>query len=234
MSTAYHYINQNKLMKIAIIVAMDKELALILPRLTEARTLEVNGFTFHSGKMGSREVVVGKCGIGKVNTAVNALTLIEHFKPSVVINTGVAGGTGAARVGDVVVADRIAYHDVWCGPDTIHGQAAGCPRLFISTFSDNIFEGLHIRRGLVASGDIFVSKPSEVRHILDLYPDAVAVDMESAAIAHVCHLKHVAFLCVRVVSDTPGGEDNILQYENFWQDAPQHTFEVIDTVVARL
>lgn len=99
-------------MKIAIIVAMDKELALILPRLTEARTLEVNGFTFHSGKMGSREVVVGKCGIGKVNAAVNALTLIEHFKPSVVINTGVAGGTGAARVGDVVVADRIAYHDV--------------------------------------------------------------------------------------------------------------------------
>ena len=171
---------------------------------------------------------------GKVNAAVNALTLIEHFKPSVVINTGVAGGTGAARVGDVVVADRIAYHDVWCGPDTIHGQAAGCPRHFISTFSDNIFEGLHIRRGLVASGDIFVSKPSEVRHILDLYPDAVAVDMESAAIAHVCHLKQVSFLCVRVVSDTPGGEDNISQYENFWQDAPQHTFEVIDTVVARL
>ena len=213
---------------------MTKELNLLLPLMDNRETRKVGGTEFHLGNIGTNRVALMECGIGKVNAAVNALTLIEHFKPSVVINTGVAGGTGAARVGDVVVADRIAYHDVWCGPDTIHGQAAGCPRHFISTFSDNIFEGLHIRRGLVASGDIFVSKPSEVRHILDLYPDAVAVDMESAAIAHVCHLKQVSFLCVRVVSDTPGGEDNISQYENFWQDAPQHTFEVIDTVVARL
>ena len=221
-------------MKIAIIAAMQKELDLLLPLIEHCSAVSANDYTFYTGSIGGRDIVAVKSGIGKVNAAIATLTLIDTFHPSLVINTGVAGGTGAARVGDVVVADRIAYHDVWCGPDTIHGQAAGCPRHFISTFSDNIFEGLHIRRGLVASGDIFVSKPSEVRHILDLYPDAVAVDMESAAIAHVCHLKQVSFLCVRVVSDTPGGEDNISQYENFWQDAPQHTFEVIDTVVARL
>lgn len=221
-------------MKIAIIVAMDKELALILPRLSEITTIESDGYTFYSGKMGNRDVVVVKCGIGKVNAAINAMALIERFRPSVVINTGVAGGTGVTHVGDVVVADRIAYHDVWCGPDTIHGQAAGCPRHFVSTFADSLFSGLDIRRGLIASGDIFVSKAAEVRHILDLYPDAVAVDMESAAIAHVCYLKNVPFLCVRVVSDTPGSEDNIAQYETFWQDAPRHTFELIDTVVSRL
>lgn len=221
-------------MKIAIIVAMDKELALLLPRLSEAKTVEADGFTFHTGKIGDREIIVGRCGIGKVNAAISTMTLIERFHPSVIINTGVAGGTGAAGIGDVVVAERIAYHDVWCGPDTIHGQAAGCPRHFISTFPDTLFSGLRVRRGLIASGDIFVSKPSEVQHILSLYPDAVAVDMESAAIAHVCHLKHVPFLCVRVVSDTPGGDDNISQYENFWQEAPEHTFEVIDTVVSRL
>lgn len=221
-------------MKIAIIVAMDKELALIIPRLSDAKTVEANGFTFHTGCIGQREIIACRCGIGKVNAAVGALTLIERFHPSVVINTGVAGGTGATRVGDVVVAERIAYHDVWCGPDTLHGQAAGCPRHFISTFPDSLFDGLNVRRGLIASGDIFVSKASEVEHILSLYPDAVAVDMESAAIAHVCHLKHVPFLCVRVVSDTPGGSDNISQYENFWQEAPEHTFQVIDTVVQRL
>lgn len=221
-------------MKIAIIVAMDKELALILPRLSDVTTVETDGYTFHTGKMGNRDIVVGKCGIGKVNAAVNAFTLIERFKPSVIINTGVAGGTGAVKVGDVVVADRIAYHDVWCGPDTIHGQAAGCPRHFVNTFDDAIFSGLDIHRGLIASGDIFVSKAAEIQHILKLYPNAVAVDMESAAIAHVCHLRHVPFICVRVVSDTPGSGDNIAQYETFWQDAPRHTFEVIDSVISRL
>lgn len=221
-------------MKIGIIVAMDKELALLLPMMEQVCNVVDNGVTFHTGRLHGTDVVVCRCGIGKVNAAVGTLTLIERFHPDLIINTGVAGGTGRARVLDVVVADRIAYHDVWCGPDTIAGQAAGCPRHFVCLMPDELFKGLNVHRGLVASGDIFVSKPSEVRHILDLYPDALAVDMESAAIAHVCHLKHVPFLCVRVVSDTPGSADNIEQYDNFWTDAPQHTFGVLDTVITRL
>lgn len=219
---------------IGIIVAMDKEMALILPRMTEVSRTEANGFTYHTGRLAGKEVVVTRCGIGKVNAAVSALTLIELFKPQAVINTGVAGGTGRTSVGDVVVADRIAYHDVWCGPDTVPGQAAGCPRHFVCDMPDTLFDGLALRHGLVASGDIFVSKAEEVKKITTLYPDAVAVDMESGAIAQVCYIKSVPFLCIRVVSDTPGGDDNISQYENFWTDAPLHTFEVVDTIVNRI
>lgn len=213
---------------------MDKELNLLLPRINSHGVTDINGFTFHTGTLEGQPVVVCRCGIGKVNAAVGTLSLIDQFNPGLIINTGVAGGTGQTKVGDVVVADGIAYHDVWCGPDTVYGQAAGCPAVFPSGVDNAIFADLNVRRGLIASGDVFVSEPAQVEHILLLYPDAVAVDMESAAIAQVCHIKQVPFVCVRVVSDTPGSADNISQYENFWSEAPEHTFELVTEMLRRI
>lgn len=222
-------------MKIAIIAAMSKELALLLPLIESRSTVTANGLKFHTGHIGRHEIIAAECGIGKVNAAIGSLTLIDCFHPDMVINTGVAGGAGAgASILDVVVADKIAYHDVWCGPGTEAGQAAGCPRFFTCPLPNAIFDGLDVKRGLVASGDIFVSRPEEVAHIKSIWPDTVAVDMESAAIAQVCHLKNVPFVCIRVISDTPGSADNIAQYENFWADAPAHTFSVLTALLERL
>ena len=223
-------------MKIAIIVAMGKELRLLLPLLGDHSTITINGTEFHTGEIGGHEVTAMKCGIGKVNAAIGTLTLIDHFHPDLVINTGVAGGTGnGARILDVVVADRVAYHDVWCGFGTEPGQAAGCPRVFECALPKEAVDKLgSVKRGLIASGDIFVSKPEEVKHILSLYPDAMAVDMESGAIAQVCYLKNVPFVCIRVISDTPGADDNISQYETFWEDAPEHTFAILRELLAMI
>jgi len=222
-------------MKIAIIVAMGKELQLLLPLIEERTTAVVNGFEFHSGRMAGRDVVAMQCGIGKVNAAVGALTLVDIFHPSLVINSGVAGGTGAGPdapgILDVVLASGVAYHDVWCGPGTVPGEASGCPRVFPSPLPAGTAERLGVRSGLIASGDIFVSRRDEVDHILELYPDAVAVDMESGAIAQVCYLKSVPYICMRVVSDTPGAADNIAQYENFWTDAPAATFGALQRLL---
>ena len=163
--------------------------------------------------------------------------MIDTFHPHLIINTGVAGGTGAAGILDVVLADRIAYHDIWCGPGTEEGDAAGCPRFFTppaAVLRLPCATARGIKHGLVCSGDRFISTPAEVKHILGLYPDALAVDMESAAIAHVCHLRNVPFVCLRVISDTPGAADNIAQYENFWEDAPRHTFEALSALLAEL
>lgn len=214
-------------MKIAILVAMRKELDLLLPLVEDRSEVTVNGFRFHTGTLGGRDVVVAQCGIGKVNAAVAALTVIENFHPSLVINTGVAGGVGRARVLDVVIPSRVAYHDVWCGPGTEPGVAADMPAAFDCPLSAETIASLGARDGLLASGDVFISTPEQVGHILEMYPDAVACDMESAAIAQVCHIKSVPFICVRVVSDTPGQADNIAQYENFWTDAPAHTFQTL-------
>ncbi len=221
-------------MKIAIIAAMTKELNLLLPLIENRSTVTVNDTEFHTGTIAGREVVAMRSGIGKVNAAVATLTLIENFHPALVINTGVAGGTGAADILDVVIPDRIAYHDVWCGPGTEPGCAADCPPYFTCPLSPESIAALGARTGTLASGDVFVSRPEQVQHILSLYPQAVAVDMESAAIAQVCYLKNVPFVCIRVISDTPGRADNISQYESFWDDAPQHTFATLTRLLATL
>ncbi len=219
---------------IGIIVAMEKELNLLLPLIDNHTKITINDITFHTGSLDKREVVVLKCGIGKVNAAIATLTLIENFHVGLVINTGVAGGTGnRAGILDVVIADRVAYHDVWCGPGTVEGQAANCPAFFECPLSIETLDSIPgVKHGLIVSGDIFVSRPEDTARILALYPDAMAVDMESAAIAHVCHLKNVPFLAVRVISDTPGAEDNIAQYENFWEDAPRSTFEALGKILS--
>lgn len=220
--------------RIGIVVAMDKELRLLLPLLKDSRKVTVNNYDFHVGTIADRQVVVMKCGIGKVNAAISTLTLIDNFHVSMVINTGVAGGAGAgAGILDVVLADRIAYHDVWCGPGTEDGQAANCPKFFECPLSPETINCLeNIKTGLIASGDIFVSRPEDLARIKSLYPDVMAVDMESAAIAHVCHIKCVPFVAIRVISDTPGSDDNISQYENFWDMAPQNTFKTLQALLS--
>lgn len=226
-------------MKIGIIVAMDKELALLMPLLENAIHTEINGYTFHCGSLGGASIIAMKCGIGKVNAAMGTMTMIDHFHPELIINTGVAGGTGGnAGVLDIVVGTRVAYHDVWCGPGTQWGDAAGCPRFFHTSDKVNSLPCLHegdtVKHGLVCSGDVFVSDADVLDRIRSLYPDVDAVDMESAAIAQICYLRDVPFACMRVISDTPGADDNIAQYENFWEDAPKHTFDMLRQIITEL
>ena len=221
-------------MKIAIIAAMSKELELLLPLLENHSTINLNDAVFHTGTIAGREIVACQSGIGKVNAAISAPTLIENFHPSLLINSGVAGGTGRSQILDAVIPDRIAYHDVWCGPGTVPGQADGFPAIFECPLPEKFVQKLGAKRGVLASGDIFVSKVEEVEHILSLYPDAVAVDMESAAFAQVCHLKNVPFVAIRIISDTPGSGDNISQYQNFWSDAPQRSFAILQNLLEAL
>lgn len=225
-------------MNIAIIAAMDKEVRLLLPLLENSRETVIGNNTYCIGDVGSNSVIIMKSGIGKVNAALAAMELIQNFAPELIVNTGVAGGTGSeAKVLDVVVGSRIAYHDVWCGPGTVEGQAARCPLYFESdrnVVALKCLEAENVHRGLIASGDIFVSKAEDVERIKGLYPDVLAVDMESAAIAHVCYLSGTPFFCLRVVSDTPGSADNAAQYDEFWESAPRQTFEVINSILQSL
>ena len=118
-------------MKIGIIVAMRKELDLLLPLLHDSEESHMSGFEFHCGKMGGHDVMVMQCGIGKVNAAMGALMLVNNFSPNYVINTGVAGGADkSVSVMDVVAGARVAYHDVWCGPESELGRVQGLPLYF--------------------------------------------------------------------------------------------------------
>lgn len=225
--------------EVGVIVAMDAELEALLRVMSDGREEVRSGFIFHVGRVGGRRVAAMRCGIGKVNAAMGAMALIGHYAPSAVINTGIAGGTGRGPgILDLVVADEVAYHDVWCGPGNERGQVQGCPARFACATGDGgpfdlsaVMERPEVYRGLIASGDMFVDTPGELARILSVWPQAVAVDMESGAIAQVCASRGVPFLAVRVISDYPGAEDHISQYENFWNDAPRSTFAILSLML---
>ncbi len=225
-------------MKIGIIVAMHKELELLLPLLRDSEESRMGGCEFHRGKVGRHDVIAMQCGIGKVNAAMGTLTLVNAFLPDFVINSGVAGGADkSVSVMDVVAGERVAYHDVWCGSESELGRVQGLPLYFegAKKLLELLPERDDIHKGLICSGDQFIDKIEDVNRIKGIFPDALAVDMESGAIAQVCHLCKVPFLALRVISDSPGAShDNTRQYMDFWNDAPQETFMLLKDIISRL
>lgn len=227
-------------MKIAILAAMDKEMALLESMLESAHATEAEGVKCLEGRIGNHDVVLARCGIGKVNAALGTLRVIRAHRPELVINSGVAGGAGGLGIGTLLVAGRVAYHDVWCGPGTSEGAADGYPLYFKP--SARVLEVARRELGgiagadfgLIATGDRFISRREEVEEIRCVLPEAVALDMESAAIAQTCASEGVEFAIVRVVSDTPGEGENIEQYKDFWTRAPQTTFSALRTILGNL
>ena len=76
----------------------------------------------------------------------------------------------------------------------------------------------------------------KVQDIIDVVPNAIAVDMESGAIAQVCHINNVKFVAFRVISDVPGKKDsdNLQQYADFWASLADNSFTVTKTFVDKL
>ena len=198
----------------------------------------MSGFEFHCGKMGRHDVMVMQCGIGKVNAAMGALMLVNHFAPNFVINSGVAGGADkSVNVMDVVAGEKVSYHDVWCGPESELGRVQGLPLYFEGSTKllELLPESGDIHRGLICSGDQFIDTMDEVNRIKGNFPEALAVDMESGAIAQVCYQCSVPFLALRVISDSPGAShDNTRQYLDFWTDAPCETFKLVKDIITKL
>ena len=219
-------------------MAMGKELELLLPLLQDSEESKMGGFEFHRGKMGRHDVMVMQCGIGKVNAAMGALTLINAFLPDYIINSGVAGGADqSVSVMDVVAGERVAYHDVWCGPESELGRVQGLPLYFegAKRLLDQVPDRDGIHKGLICSGDQFIDKKEDVNRIKGNFPEVLAVDMESGAIAQVCHLNKVPFLALRVISDSPGANhDNTKQYLDFWNDAPRESFSLLKDMIKKL
>lgn len=220
---------------IGIIVAMEKELDLLLPLLSDIKIENWHGVAlFYVGKVGENEVVITQCGIGKVNAAIGATIMLSKYWPAMVLNTGVgAGVSDNVNVMDVVMASYLAHHDVWCLGEE-WGVVPGLPGLLPAALFNNA-EHLNVKVGLIVTGEKFIESVEEVNQIKEHFPEALAVDMESAAIAQTCYQFGTAFMCLRVISDTPWvGHDNSAQYANFWADVPQKTFSIVKDILTML
>ena len=189
-------------------------------------------------------VIVQKCGIGKVNAALGAADMISQYKPDVIISSGCAGGHGDdIKVQDVVVSSEIAYHDVYCGEaigHSVYGQVQGLPPRFQAdpTLLQKALSlqpsDVSLHAGLIVTGDWFVDTKDKMREIIGHFHEAKAVDMESAAIARTCYLRHVPFISFRVISDMPLYDTDASQYHDFWSTIADHSFQVTKTFVEQL
>lgn len=223
-------------MKTGIIVAMQKEFDLIVHNINHKKEQNLRHIHFVEGLLNGQEVVLIKSGIGKVNTTAATVEMINNFHPSRIINTGVAGGLdNALNVMDIVIGEQTTYHDVWCG-EGAYGQVQGLPARFtgdkiLLRAAQHLQTDLKMHFGLIISGDQFITKLEELQNIKQKFPDALAVDMESNAIAQVCYLYNTPFLSVRLISDTPGITNHAEQYKNFWSLAPEKSFNILEQLV---
>lgn len=219
-------------MKIGILTAMSVEFKQVEALLSDTRIEKQGPNTFTIGQLGQHTIILQQCGIGKVNAATGVTNLINSYAPDCVISTGCAGGIDPVlRVADVVVSRSVCYHDVYCGEGVELGQVQGLPRYFegderLLSVATSLKSDVRVVPGLICSGDRFVSDRTELDAIKANYPEGLAVEMESAAIAHVCYLYNVPFLSFRVISDTPGTEEHFQQYLNFWDTMAEKSFTI--------
>ena len=204
--------------RLAIVGAMHEEIAALRPCLADARTERRAGRDFHFGRLDGHDVILVRCGIGKVAAATTTAVLLDAFDASALLFTGVAGGLGeGVRVGDIVVASALLQHDMnaeplfprWEVPLTGRARfdadtrwSARLVRASHALVAANLHaHGAAIHHGLVVSGDRFVATRGESEQLRAALPEALAVEMEGAAVAQVCHDFGRPFGVVRAVSD---------------------------------
>ncbi|MBO7069043.1 MAG: 5'-methylthioadenosine/adenosylhomocysteine nucleosidase [Bacteroidaceae bacterium] len=217
---------------IGVLTAMSVEYKQIASILTDARKEKYGPHEFLVGKLAGNTIVLLQSGIGKVNAATGVTNLIVNFKPDSVISTGVAGGIDVClKIMDVVVSTQACYHDVLCGDDVDPGQIQGLPRIFccdkgMVEVAKSLQTDVRIVPGLICTGDQFITNREQLNVIKATYPEGLAVDMESTAIAQVCYLFDIPFVSFRIISDTPGAEEHFEEYLNFWQTMADKSFSV--------
>lgn len=215
---------------------MESEHRQLAGRLKD-RANETDGiYSYAIGKVGGNELVLMQCGIAKVNAALGTQAVISRYKPDCILSTGVAGGIDSSlKIGDVVASSKVVHHDVWCGDGNERGQVQGLPT-FLPVSEPLLKHALSLNKthhedktrivgGLICTGEQFISDKQHLTYIKQTFPDGMAVDMESAAIAQTCYIYGVPFLSFRIISDTPGATaDNFSQYNDFWKEIAQSCF----------
>ncbi|MCR4824036.1 MAG: 5'-methylthioadenosine/S-adenosylhomocysteine nucleosidase [Bacteroidales bacterium] len=180
-------------------------------------------------------------GIGKADAARAATELILRDRPDCIINSGCAGGIAPGlQKFDIVIGAQAAYHDVWCGEGNLPGQVQGLPQRFdadpdLVRTACSLQASRPLHCGLICSGDQFLTTPEEDARVLDIYPDALACDMESAAIAQVCRHYGVPFLSFRLISDVHNSKEEAEStYRDFWKQIADDSFTFLRLLTEKL
>ncbi len=215
---------------VGIMGAMPEEISLLTQDLKNHQEVQIGPRTYHTGTLyGTEAVVVYPC-VGKVASASVATTLIHRFHVDQLFFSGTAGAADSQlQVGDIVIADRLVQHDLDARPffkqfevpflnESVFFTDPSLVEAAYQTaesFLDNDMNGLidaasidafslyspQVYIGGIASGDQFIADPLKIQEICRLIPGTLCVEMEGAAVAHVCFENQIPFLIFRVISD---------------------------------
>lgn len=200
-----------------IMGAMDEEIRQLTADLLEQDTFQHQGSTFHQGKLYGQQVIITKCGIGKVNAAMTTQALLS-LGVTRLIFTGVAGGVRPGlQVGDIVISTDLIQHDVDVTPlgyalalipDESFSWNTDPELQHIALESARQVDGIHAVLGRIASGDQFIASKEKVRWLHETF-EVAAAEMEGAAVAQVASKWGIPFVVIRSLSDTADGEANV-------------------------
>ncbi|OUR80105.1 5'-methylthioadenosine/S-adenosylhomocysteine nucleosidase [Colwellia psychrerythraea] len=235
-------------MKAGIIGAMEPEVAILKAKLTDAKSTEHAGYTFHQGQLDGSDVVIVQSGIGKVAAALATAILIDRFQVDYVVNTGSAGGFDAAlKVGDIVVSSEVRYHDVDltafgyevgqlpANPAAFmpHGDLVAAAKKGIEQLSQTAGKNIKAVTGLITTGDTFMTKEEDVAKARANFPTMAAVEMEGAAIAQACLQLKTPFVVIRSLSDI-AGKESPHTFEEYLETAAVNSSQLVLNMLEQL
>ena len=223
--------------RILIMGAMTEEIDKLLSVITHEREERWNGFLLHFGKLDGRAVIVCKSGIGKVFAALITQHLIDRYRISHTLFTGVAGAVAdALEPGDIVLGVNLLQHDMNASalgferghiPFTDYRHFPGDPAL-LEAARDCVLPDVRIQPGCIGTGDQFITDKSGLREL-----EIDCVDMEGCAVAQVCAVNAVPCLIIRVISDKADGSAKIDFAANLPRFASR-SLELIRFILARI
>ena len=221
---------------VGIIGAMKIETDALKSMLINPKAETISGIEFVCGMLNTQEVVVAQCGIGKVFAAMCAQTMILRYNVTEIVNIGVAG-TLSAELGllDIAISTAVVEHDMDTSPlgdpvGLISGinvvEMPACERLIKKIAKIATGMGKHCVCGVIASGDQFIGDKGKKAYIRDTF-DAIACEMEGAAIGHVCYVNRVDFVIIRSISDNADDTAGAMEYPELCRRAAEQSQKLI-------
>jgi adenosylhomocysteine/aminodeoxyfutalosine nucleosidase len=227
--------------KIAIMGAMVEEVEPIIAQLTNVTKTQYARNSYYEGTYKGKEVVVAYSKIGKVFSSLTAAMMIEHFKCSKVLFSGVAGGINPdLQIGDLIYATQLCQHDLditaFGHPHGYVPEGSVCinssdklNQIALKVAKDN---GIKLQGGLIATGDQFVADLERKGWIEDTF-NADALEMEGASVAAVCDAMNVEFFILRAISDTADMDANF-DFDKFLKHSAKVSADFILNMVERI
>ena len=226
---------------LGIIGAMDQEVSILKEKMEVKKIDKRASMEFYVGILNGKEVVIVKCGVGKVNAAVCTQILADCYQVEAVINTGVAGSLRAEiNIGDIVVSTDALQHDMDARAfgyepgqiprvDTLSFKADEKMLSLAKECCEKVNPEIGVFTGRVVSGDQFISDKEKKKWLTDTFA-GYCTEMEGAAIAQVCYFNHIPFLIVRAISDK-ADDSASMDYPTFEAQAIRHSVNLMAEMI---